>query len=291
MEVIRAAYKALSQKYHPDKNPGDEKAARIMAIINTAYGTLSDPQRRKEHDEWIAAEEWEVEWLESTHGDEPAHPKGKGEAAGSLRRAKWLRGAKWTGALAACFALGCVAGVLAVSQSRSAAPSVLAHADPRSEPLRPVAKAEAPDRWAARPFVTDKSGNRVPEFKVLAVSQLAIPARAPDCDADQHLLVAPNGEPWPTGSGYVAGYPVANKGDEVQLIVDNSANSSPVFVKVYDLEHRANVRHIYVLPNERFEVDHLAAGKYELRYQNVAGGADASQCPRKPSPITQAAAG
>ena len=57
-EVIRAAYKALSQKYHPDKNPGDEKAARIMAILNSAYGTLSDPQRRREHDEWIAAEEW-----------------------------------------------------------------------------------------------------------------------------------------------------------------------------------------------------------------------------------------
>ena len=57
-EVIRAAYKALSQKYHPDKTPGDEKAARIMAIVNTAYGTLSDPQRRKEHDEWITQEEW-----------------------------------------------------------------------------------------------------------------------------------------------------------------------------------------------------------------------------------------
>ena len=69
-EVIRAAYKALTQKYHPDKNPGDEKAARIMAILNTAYGILGDPVRRKEHDEWIAAEEWEIEWLESTRGDD-----------------------------------------------------------------------------------------------------------------------------------------------------------------------------------------------------------------------------
>ena len=60
-EVIRAAYKALSQKYHPDKNPGDERAARIMAIVNTAYNILSDPVRRKEHDDWIASEEWEVE--------------------------------------------------------------------------------------------------------------------------------------------------------------------------------------------------------------------------------------
>ena len=78
-EVIRAAYKALSQKYHPDKNPGDDKAARIMAIINTAYGTLSDPQKRKEHDEWIAAEEWEIGWLESTHDDGETRPAARGE--------------------------------------------------------------------------------------------------------------------------------------------------------------------------------------------------------------------
>ena len=33
LEVIRAAYKALSQKHHPDRNPGDSEAARIMTII------------------------------------------------------------------------------------------------------------------------------------------------------------------------------------------------------------------------------------------------------------------
>src|ERR1700712_2610570 len=81
-EVIRAAYKALSQKYHPDKNPGDEKAARIMAILNSAYGTLSDIQRRKEHDEWIAAEEGEIEWLESTR-QEDARGKHPAEAPAS----------------------------------------------------------------------------------------------------------------------------------------------------------------------------------------------------------------
>ncbi len=59
-EVIRAAYKALSQKYHPDKNPGDAKAAHVMAMLNSAYGILADPQRRREHDEWIAAEECEA---------------------------------------------------------------------------------------------------------------------------------------------------------------------------------------------------------------------------------------
>lgn len=52
-EVIRAAYKSLSQKYHPDLNPGKPDAARIMAIINKAYDVLSDPAKRAAHDEWI----------------------------------------------------------------------------------------------------------------------------------------------------------------------------------------------------------------------------------------------
>ncbi|MDB5798870.1 MAG: hypothetical protein JWP36_2772 [Paucimonas sp.] len=56
-EVIRAAYKSLSQKFHPDRNPGDPKATRTFQIINTAYEVLSDPLRRREHDDWIAASE------------------------------------------------------------------------------------------------------------------------------------------------------------------------------------------------------------------------------------------
>jgi hypothetical protein len=56
-EVIRAAYKTLSQKFHPDRNPGNTEAARIMAIINTSYDVLSDPEKRKAHDGWIAVQE------------------------------------------------------------------------------------------------------------------------------------------------------------------------------------------------------------------------------------------
>jgi hypothetical protein len=56
-EVVRGAYRYLSQKWHPDKNPDkQDEAARIMRLINTAYEVLSDPQRRKEYDEWIAAQ-------------------------------------------------------------------------------------------------------------------------------------------------------------------------------------------------------------------------------------------
>jgi len=56
-EVIRAAYKTLSQKFHPDRNPGNPEAARIMMIINSSYEVLSDPGRRKEHDQWVSQQE------------------------------------------------------------------------------------------------------------------------------------------------------------------------------------------------------------------------------------------
>jgi curved DNA-binding protein CbpA len=60
-EVIRAAYKTLSQKHHPDRNGNSPDAIRIIQLINSAYEVLSDPLKRQEHDAWIAREELAVE--------------------------------------------------------------------------------------------------------------------------------------------------------------------------------------------------------------------------------------
>jgi curved DNA-binding protein CbpA len=56
-EVIRAAYRSLTLKYHPDRNGDNDDTARIMRILNAAYDVLSDPARREEHDRWIADNE------------------------------------------------------------------------------------------------------------------------------------------------------------------------------------------------------------------------------------------
>jgi len=49
--VIRAAYKALAQRYHPDRFDGpSEEANRRMADINEAYSILNNPEKRKEYD-------------------------------------------------------------------------------------------------------------------------------------------------------------------------------------------------------------------------------------------------
>ena len=60
-EVIKGAYRFLSQKWHPDKNPNNRvEAERVTRILNEAYAVLSDPERRKEHDDWILSQRKQV---------------------------------------------------------------------------------------------------------------------------------------------------------------------------------------------------------------------------------------
>jgi uncharacterized protein YjbI with pentapeptide repeats len=48
-EVIKAAYKTLTAKYHPDRDSSKE-AARAFAEIQRAFEVLSDPVRRRQYD-------------------------------------------------------------------------------------------------------------------------------------------------------------------------------------------------------------------------------------------------
>jgi hypothetical protein len=298
-EVIRAAYKALSQKYHPDKNPGDERAARIMAIVNTAYNILSDPLRRKEHDDWIASEEWEVEWLEGSHGEEGHRPRGEAQweprQVDAPKRWRFLLAPRWWGGMLAFFAAGVALTVVLVDPPR-VLPAALAWAgkppsnaasNPPNSPPDPLGADTSSDGWA-RPA---DQASAPPDIKALGVTQLVVPARAPDCDTDLQSQVSPNGDPWPAQSGYVDSFPVGNQGEEMQILIDNSNNPSPVLVKVYDLDRRSNVRHAYVLGRAKFLVDKLSAGKYEVRYQNILMGGARAECVNgRRAPPRQAAA-
>jgi len=87
--IIRAAYRALAHRYHPDKlSPDEAHLADRMAQINEAYDTLSDPGRRKEYDAARQASSAFSESLSSPALDDLFDPPPEGAALGSADWAK-----------------------------------------------------------------------------------------------------------------------------------------------------------------------------------------------------------
>ena len=50
--AIKKAYRVLAKKYHPDMNPGDKEAEAKFKEASEAYAVLSDPQKRKQYDQY-----------------------------------------------------------------------------------------------------------------------------------------------------------------------------------------------------------------------------------------------
>ena len=73
--VVAAAYRALAQRYHPDKWAGDPSVAHErMARINQAYETLRDPDSRAKYDQDLRSRESSAKDDEHSFG--PEEPKG-----------------------------------------------------------------------------------------------------------------------------------------------------------------------------------------------------------------------
>jgi len=49
-EEIKKAYRKLSLKYHPDKNPGKPEVVDIFQKISSAFEVLGDPQKKTDYD-------------------------------------------------------------------------------------------------------------------------------------------------------------------------------------------------------------------------------------------------
>ena len=49
-DEIKKSYRKVAMQYHPDRNPGDDRAVRKFKEATEAYSVLSDPVRRQAYD-------------------------------------------------------------------------------------------------------------------------------------------------------------------------------------------------------------------------------------------------
>jgi len=262
-EVVRAAYRALSQKYHPDKNRRPD-AVRIMAILNASYAVLSDETLRRRHDAWIEAQEAGVMPDPPSSAEAPAAAFGNdrpmpdppprqayaqayathAEAVGELP-GEWQAGAPsylvmlLGGSLILAFA------ILLLMHERS-----MLHPLPLLSAALKAAHAEAADDDAAA-------------YAPVNVIVLPPPPKI-------RIPLGPDGRPWPLGPKVYAdgGLP---GGGRAALTIDNSRNPHPVYVKIRSAAG-PGVSELFIPRHRLYAMDDLPAGIYLLKYRDLQTG-------------------
>lgn len=249
---IRTAYRALSRRHHPDRNPDNADAERVMAVINVAYDVLSDPVKRAEHDRWIKSSEapparstaQPVRGRPTVHvpTDRYRTSRSPSERAAAQHesQARLDRRVRRAAVHVVRHRVGyAVAGMLALGLAAAGFASLLEPAMPSPTTL-----------GAAQPA---------------AAVAVAGYARA---------STAPNGRNWPGSSSYVEGYPQTNAGGLSEVMVDNSQNDVDMFAKLVSLDGPSAlpVRTFFVAARGRFTLGGLRIGTYDLRYRNLSSG-------------------
>lgn len=234
-EVIRAAYKTLAQKHHPDKHQGSIEAIRIMTVINEAYEVISDPIKRKEHDDWIEQQENTIKkncnitnlgnnTSTSSVTSDNTQPKYVGGVFDGLKELFKLFA---TGVF--CIIIALIIAVFATKEGK----------------------------------VYNTSNASPSEYR-----------QTPSAPSYIRPSLAPNGQAWPATASYVKGFKKLHTDGLSKVTIDNSQNNSDVFVKLVAINGLESypIRVFFIPAFSQFAINNIRAGLYDIRYRDLDSG-------------------
>lgn len=183
-EVIRAAYRSLMQRYHPDKNPGDAAAAARASQVVQAYEVLSDPVRRAAYDRQLQAQA-----PSSAQSSAPRHGGTRRSGTGARSKGSGEENAqrRMRALLSMLFFALIVAGAWGAFSLRK--PAAGGAAEPRSAPASPVRMAgelEIKELFAGVSIELKGAGDAVVTLFIPAVG-VRVGAKDPE-GAVRHLI-------------------------------------------------------------------------------------------------------
>jgi len=234
-DAIRAAYRHLARRYHPDRNSDSAESHRLMQALNDSFAVLDDPRSRAEHDQWIAVHEKDffgpLKAFVSTVRARAALFCQRAASALSVERHR----SRWREFVSAWVAPAGLMAILLWGLSFAF----------------PWFKSVLPSLGASRREVS--------------------PPAAP---AYERPRTAPNGTPWPRNAAEISGYPVDRNDGKSEVTVENSRNAADVFVTLVSVDGSAvaPVRHFYIPGRQTYQCKNVRPGKYEVWYQDLSTG-------------------
>ena len=241
IEVIVAAYKSLSNKYHPDINDSED-AVRILKIINSSYEVLSDISKRRKHDIWIEAQEREQEarFVEC----KVVHPNKVSKwSINSPRKYigiikdKKTKKILWFLAVITVSVIVVLIGNTRIFKKKEEAPAPAPAPPPYSVPN------------TAQPYIPQGYALVQENQKPVATGK---PVKIPEIRADR--------------TGYVQGSPIRFRNGYASVTVDNNGNDSAVLVKLYNIDEMSTACYFTILAKDSFTVTNLNRGNYDVKY-------------------------
>lgn len=240
-EVIRAAYRALAARYHPDKCENKAEATRIMTIVNAAYEVLQDPKRRQEYDEALA-------FLEYEEIEEAKRPRSSSTESAPPAEST----------------------VEVMSTAPEGSSRLRRSSLPRSL-LIVLLVIVAPIAILFLVFREVESTRSRPVDSRTSSSLSAAPDPAPIYSRPE---LDPLGDSWPVVSAYLVSAPRLRRNGLSSVSIDNTRCDAGVHVKLVYLGQagREVVRQCFIPAFSQFVMKNVSAGRYDIRYRDLTSG-------------------